>query len=120
LNVTPAGSVPTMLSVGWGKPVAVTVKLPGLPTRNVVPFGLVKAGACPWPVPDKEMVCWAGFVLLALSVSTTEPVMVPTLVGVKLILTWQLPPGASEKLAVQSAGVPEPVTWAKLPGVTRV
>jgi hypothetical protein len=44
-NVTPLGSVPASVSVGFGEPVVVTVKLPAVPTANVVLFALVIAGA---------------------------------------------------------------------------
>jgi hypothetical protein len=43
-NVTPFGSVPVSLSDGVGAPVVVTVKLPAVPTVNVVLFALVIAG----------------------------------------------------------------------------
>jgi hypothetical protein len=46
-NVTPLGSVPVSRSDGVGVPVAVTVKLPAVPTVNVVLFALVIAGAVP-------------------------------------------------------------------------
>ena len=39
------GSAPDSDKVGAGTPVAVTVKLPGMPWVNVVVFGLVMAGA---------------------------------------------------------------------------
>ena len=44
-NVTPLGSVPVCVSVGVGVPVVVTVKLPAVPTVNVVLLALVIAGA---------------------------------------------------------------------------
>ena len=44
-RVTPEGSVPVSLKVGAGRPVAVTVKVPGWPSMNVVLFRLVMAGA---------------------------------------------------------------------------
>ena len=37
----------------------------------------------------------------------------PAVCGLKLMLRLQLAPGASAKLLVQSAGVPEPATWTK-------
>ena len=41
-NVTPAGRLaPPRASDGGGKPVVVTVKLPGVPTRKVVVLALV-------------------------------------------------------------------------------
>src|SRR5207245_1028663 len=45
LNVTPPGNVPVSLKVGAGKPVAVTVNEPAVPTVNVVLLALVMAGA---------------------------------------------------------------------------
>ena len=44
-NVTPPGNVPAEVTVGFGNPVAVTVKLPAVPTAKVVAFALVIAGA---------------------------------------------------------------------------
>jgi len=45
LNVTPLGSVPLSLRVGAGKPEAVTVNVPAVPTVNVVLAALVMVGA---------------------------------------------------------------------------
>jgi hypothetical protein len=45
LNVTPVGNVPVSLNVGLGVPVAVTVKVPTVPTVKVVLFALVITGA---------------------------------------------------------------------------
>jgi len=45
LNVTPLGSAPVSLRVGAGKPVAVTVNVPAVPTENVVLAALVIWGA---------------------------------------------------------------------------
>ena len=45
VKVTPKGSVPDSLSVESGNPLAMTVKLPGVPTTNVAAFVLVMAGA---------------------------------------------------------------------------
>ena len=44
-SVTPPGNVPVLLKVGDGKPVAVTVKEPEVPTTKVVLAPLVIAGA---------------------------------------------------------------------------
>ena len=44
-NVTPLGKVPA-LSFGVGNPVAVTAKLPGMLTVNLVVAALVNTGAC--------------------------------------------------------------------------
>ncbi len=43
-KVTPAGSAPVLVMYGSGKPVAVTVKLPGAPTLKVAALPLVIAG----------------------------------------------------------------------------
>ena len=45
LKVTPLGSAPLSLSVGAGKPVAITVNDPGKPAAKVVLAALVIAGA---------------------------------------------------------------------------
>ena len=45
LKATPGGNVPDSLKVGTGDPVAVTVKLPAVPTVNVALLTLVIAGA---------------------------------------------------------------------------
>ena len=45
LNVTPLGSAPVSLKVDAGKPLAVTVNVPAVPTLKVVLFALVIAGA---------------------------------------------------------------------------
>jgi hypothetical protein len=47
LNVTPVGNAPVSLNVGAGNPVAVTVKVPAVPTVNVVLLPLVMVGG--WP-----------------------------------------------------------------------
>ena len=44
-NVTPLGSAPVSVRDGVGDPVVVTVKLPAVPTANVVLLPLVIAGA---------------------------------------------------------------------------
>src|SRR5262245_66166377 len=46
LNVTPEGNAPLSLSVGVGNPVLVTVKVPAVPTVNVVLLADVIAGPC--------------------------------------------------------------------------
>jgi hypothetical protein len=45
VNVTPVGRAPVSLKDGCGTPVAMTAKVPGLPTANIVELGLVIAGA---------------------------------------------------------------------------
>jgi hypothetical protein len=44
-NVTPLGRVPVSVRVGVGVPVAITVKVPFVPTENVVLLALVMVGA---------------------------------------------------------------------------
>ena len=44
-NATPAGNAPVADSVGVGRPVAVAVKVPEVPTANVVAPPLVMLGA---------------------------------------------------------------------------
>ena len=56
--------------------------------------------------------------LSALSVKTAVLVKAPILCGSKLMLRLQVAPGVSEKVLLQSAGVPEPVTWRKFGPVT--
>jgi hypothetical protein len=76
------------------------------------------------PVLVSVMLCIAeGEVLRALSVKTAALEMGPATVGTKSMLRLQLAPAASEKLLVQSAGVPEPATFVKFvptvrPGAT--
>ena len=45
LNETPLGSAPLSVKLDAGKPLAVTVNVPAVPTLNVVLFRLVIAGA---------------------------------------------------------------------------
>ena len=45
LNVSPVGNVPVSLKVSAGKPLAVTVKLPALPTVKAALLALVIVGA---------------------------------------------------------------------------
>ncbi len=44
LSVTPPGKAPVSLKVGAGKPVAVTLNEPNMPTVKLVLFALVIAG----------------------------------------------------------------------------
>jgi len=44
LRVTPVGNAPVSLNVGAGKPVAVNVKVPAVPTVKVVLVALVNIG----------------------------------------------------------------------------
>src|SRR5688572_22464593 len=49
-SVTPLGRLPVTPNVGAGSPDAVTVKLPALPTVNVLELAEVIAGACVTPM----------------------------------------------------------------------
>ena len=71
LNVTPLGRAPVSLKVGAGKPVAVTVNAPAVPTVNVVLLALVMAAAW-FTVRAKD--CWAlPAVLVAIRVMLYKP-----------------------------------------------
>jgi hypothetical protein len=67
VKVTPLGNVPVSLKVGAGKPVFVTVKVPAVPTTNVVPFALVIPGAS-FTVKVKLCVAFGAMPLLAVIV----------------------------------------------------
>ena len=72
LNVTPLGSAPDSLSVGVGKPVAVTVNDPAAPTLNVVLFALLIAG--PWfTVKVKPWTAFEPTLLLAVKLMLYVP-----------------------------------------------
>jgi hypothetical protein len=57
VKVTPAGRVPVTLKVGAGVPVAVTVKVPAVPTVNVVVPALVIVGG--WLTVNVKL--WVAF-----------------------------------------------------------
>lgn len=71
------------------------------------------------PVPCKLILCLAGLPFSALSVKLAVLLRGPLAVGVKLMLRLQLAPGASEKLALQSSGVPLPGTCPKFAPTAR-
>ena len=56
VKVTPLGRAPVLLKVGAGKPVAVTVKVPAVPTVKVVVLAEVMAGAVRSTVRVKDWV----------------------------------------------------------------
>jgi hypothetical protein len=58
LKVTPVGNVPDSLRVAAGKPLAVIVKLPAVPTVNVALLALVIAGA--WSMVSVKLCVAAG------------------------------------------------------------
>ena len=66
-KVTPDGRVPVRLKVGAGKPLAVGVKLPAVPTAKVVALALVKAATW-FTVSVKFLVAGVPTPLLALTV----------------------------------------------------
>ena len=112
VNVTPPGSAPVSFRAGVGKPVVVNVNEPATPNVKVALFALVIAGTTV-PVPCRATLWLAPVELRALSVNVAALAMLRTVCGMKPILRLQLAPGTSEKLLVQSAGVPEPGTCWK-------
>jgi hypothetical protein len=123
LNVTPLGSAPVSLSEGVGLPVVVTVKLPAVPTVNVVPFALVIAGA--WFTFSVKL--WLAAVptpLLAVKVSGYVPpapdAVVPLRVPVPFPLSLNVTPLGSAPVSLsEGVGLPVAVT-VKLPAVPTV
>jgi hypothetical protein len=67
VKVIPAGNVPVRLTVGVGLPVAVTVKLNGVPTVAVADEALVIAGR--WRTVRVKACVAAPRVLVAVNVS---------------------------------------------------
>jgi hypothetical protein len=96
LSVTPPGSAPVLLKVGAGKPVAVTLNDPGVPTWKVALLPLVMAGAwfTVWATPADVLV-WK----LPSPAYVAVSVFAPEVVGV----SWQVP---AETAAVQLSPVP--------------
>src|SRR5215204_493884 len=72
VKVTPVGNVPVCDIVGVGKPVVVTVNVPGVPTVNVVLAALLIAGAC-WTLSVKACTAFAGAPLAAVNVMAYDP-----------------------------------------------
>src|SRR5439155_20112397 len=122
-NVTPPGSAPVSVSDGIGVPVAVTVKLPAVPTVNVVLLALVIAGA--WFTLRVKL--WlAGLPMPLLAVIVREYVppfpgaTVPLSVAVPFPLSTNVTPLGSTPVAVSDGvGVPVAVT-VKLPAVPAI
>ncbi len=75
VNVTPVGSVPVSDTVGAGKPVVVTVNVPGVPTVKVVLFALVIAGGA-LTATVKLCVAFGSVPLVAVSVTGKDPLCV--------------------------------------------
>ncbi len=60
LRVTPVGRAPVSLNVGGGLPVAVTVKVPAVPTVNVVALAEVMVGGT-GTVVTESVKLWVAF-----------------------------------------------------------
>jgi hypothetical protein len=113
-NVTPLGRAPVSVSDGVGVPVAVTVKLPAVPTVNVVLFPLVIAGAW-FTVSVNAWVAGEPTPLLAVIVNGYVPAVpeaaVPLNVAVPFpLLTNVTPVGRAPASVREGVGVPVAVT----------
>jgi hypothetical protein len=121
-NVTPLGTVPVAVKDGLGAPVAVTVKLPDVPTVNVVLAALVIPGAC--AVFTARAKAWLAGVptpLLAVKVREYVPSVpdagVPPSAAVPFPLSTNVTPVGSAPVSVRDGvGIPVAVT-VKLPAV---
>jgi hypothetical protein len=111
VNVTPLGKAPDSVRVGAGIPVVVTLKVPGLPTTNVVLEALVMAGA-ELTVRLNDWVAAVPTLLVAVIVKVygvaeatidEDPVRVP----LPAPLSWKLNPAG--RVDVESVGDGEPV-----------
>src|SRR5947209_889865 len=71
-KLTPFGSAPLRLTVGGRKPRVVTANVPAVPTVNVLPAGLVNAGASATATTRSSTVSGA-VPLLAVNRSTWKP-----------------------------------------------
>ena len=123
-NVTPAGSAaPPRASVGSGKPLVVTVNVPGVPTVNVVVAALVIAGAS-LTFNVKVCVPFGRTPFDAVNVSADGPPVaapgVPLNVPVPLPLSTNVTPAGSEPLTeIAGVGLPMAVT-VNVPAVPAV
>jgi hypothetical protein len=83
-NVTPLGSVPVSVNVGVGDPVVVTVKLPAVPTVNVVLLALVIAGAICVAAPPNATIprITLSVVVAVPKVPLCAPAATPTLYSI--------------------------------------
>src|SRR6267378_2489101 len=111
VKVTPPGRAPVSLKVGAGKPVAATVKLPAVPTVNVVLLALVMAGA--WLIVRVKL--WVAFVptpLVAVKVSGYVPPVPAAGVPLKTpVATLKVRPRGSVPVSLKvGAGKPVAVT----------
>jgi hypothetical protein len=88
-NVTPLGSAPVSVKDGVGAPVAITVKLPAVPTVNVVLAALVIAGGvCPVfaVTATSPRITLSAFVPVR-NVALCAPAPAPTLYSI----SWPVP-----------------------------
>jgi hypothetical protein len=76
VKVTPAGGFPLRVKLGVGTPLAVTVKVPAVPTGNVVLFVLVITGA------------WALAEFVKLSRAAHRRVSASVAVGNMFFMVW--------------------------------
>ena len=120
VNVTPVGSVPVCDTVGVGKPVVVTVNVPGVPTVKVVLAALVIAGAC-WTVSVKAWTAFGSAPLAAVKVNAYDPAVpaagVPLSVAGAVAVVRERDPAGSATPVRVIAGVGNPVVvTVKVPG----
>jgi hypothetical protein len=125
-NVTPLGRVPVSVTDGVGAPVVVTVKLPAVPTVNVVLLALVIAGAAgaAFTVKVKVWLAELPTPLLAVIVREYVPPLpdagVPLSVAVPFPLFTNVTPLGRVPVSVtDGVGAPVVVT-VKLPAVPTV
>ena len=119
VNVTPVGSAPDSDTVGDGNPVVVTVKLPGVPTVNVVVVALVIAGGV-FTATVKLCVAFCSVPLVAVSVTGKDPLCVG--VPESSPAGDNVSPVGSTPLVTLTVGAGMPVitTWNVVPAVFRV
>jgi hypothetical protein len=84
LNVTGLGSAPVSISEGVGLPVAVTVKLPAVPTNNDTLFALVITGAAETVIVSVALPVPPAFVALTVTVDVPAAVGVPEITPVEV------------------------------------
>ena len=126
VKVTPPGSAPVSVKAGVGAPVVVTVKVPGVPTVNVVLAPLVMTGAV-FTVSVKLCVPLGATPLLAVIVmgyvAAVPEAGVPLSVAVPFALSVKVTPLGSAPNSVKAgAGKPDVMTVkdAKVPTVNVV
>jgi hypothetical protein len=110
VNVTPAGNVPDRLSVGAGYPVAVTVKVNGVPTAPATDVALVITGACR-TVRENDWVALPAVFAALREIGYTPPVPaagVPERVALPLPRSTSVTPAGKAPDSVMAA-VGEPV-----------